>query len=562
MQGVIQLISVLANWSKMVPGSRKKIGFAILTGAVAGLGSTALIGVINAALNGSVSIRTISSFVALCIVIPTSGFIAQNLLYRLTAHATQELRLRMSRQILAAPYRRLEEMGVPKMMATITEDVPAVITAMVNMPVMFTHTAVILGCLVYLGWLSWPLLLLMLGYMFVGVMTYQLLLSRSVRYFRVVRENWDSFFKGIQALTHGNKELKLHRERRNDFLAEELSPAVKGIREFGVKANTFTAMAVNLGQILFFVFIGMMIFLTPLFLHVSRQSLIGYTITVLFMITPLTIILNLMSSFGTALVAAEKVKSLGLSLAEFPEEDVTTTRPASRWNRLALVDVAHLYKHETQGDNFWLGPLNLVLYPGELVFLIGGNGSGKTTLAKLLVGLYEPEQGELRLDDEVITSANRDFYRQHFSVIFSDFFLFDRLLGLGGAEVEAKGAEYLASLQLTHKVRIEDGKLSSVDLSQGQRKRLALLTAYLEDRPIYVFDEWASDQDPTFKEVFYHEILPNLKARGKTVIVISHDDRYYHLADRLIKLESGQVEFDKRQGQAVSAQNKASATVA
>jgi putative ATP-binding cassette transporter len=141
--------------------------------------------------------------------------------------------------------------------------------------------------------------------------------------------------------------------------------------------------------------------------------------------------------------------------------------------------------------------------------------------------------------------ADRDNYRQHFSAVFYDFFLFERLFGVEAKDVDAESQKYLALLQLNNKLEIKDGRFSTIDLSQGQRKRVALLNAYLEDRPIYIFDEWAADQDPQFKRIFYYELVPDLKARGKTVIVISHDDRYYGLADRLIKLESGKIEYDE-----------------
>jgi putative ATP-binding cassette transporter len=184
------------------------------------------------------------------------------------------------------------------------------------------------------------------------------------------------------------------------------------------------------------------------------------------------------------------------------------------------------------------------LRPGELVFITGGNGSGKTTLAKLLIGLYVPQQGEIRLDGKPITNEHRDNYRQLFSVVFSDFYLFENLLGLSDFNIDTRAQDYLTKLQLDRCVQIKDRTLSTLELSQGQRKRLALLTAYLEDRPIYVFDEWAADQDPQFKEIFYFELLGRLKEAGKTVIVISHDDRYYHVADRVIKLNYGLIEFD------------------
>jgi putative ATP-binding cassette transporter len=209
------------------------------------------------------------------------------------------------------------------------------------------------------------------------------------------------------------------------------------------------------------------------------------------------------------------------------------------------VGVTHAYHRELEESSFTLGPINLTFYPGELVFIVGGNGSGKSTLAKLITGLYRPETGEIRLDGKPIKDENQVWYRQHFSAVFSDFYLFERLIGLSNTDLNSLARHYLVQLQLDQKVQVKDGMLSTTALSQGQRKRLALLTAYLEDRPIYLFDEWASDQDPVFKEIFYTQLLPELKSRGKTVLVISHDDHYFHLAERIVKLDYGQVEYDK-----------------
>jgi putative ATP-binding cassette transporter len=183
------------------------------------------------------------------------------------------------------------------------------------------------------------------------------------------------------------------------------------------------------------------------------------------------------------------------------------------------------------------------LTPGEIVFVTGGNGSGKTTYAKLLTGLYVPTTGEIRCNGIAVNDENRFAYRQNFSTVFFDFFLFDCLLGLDASEADVEIADYLTTLDLAHKVDVRKGLLSTTELSQGQRKRLALLTAYLENRPIYVFDEWAADQDPMFKDVFYYQLLPALKRRGKAVVVISHDDRYFEIADRTIKLDSGRVDY-------------------
>ncbi|MFI1235193.1 ATP-binding cassette domain-containing protein [Nocardia salmonicida] len=196
---------------------------------------------------------------------------------------------------------------------------------------------------------------------------------------------------------------------------------------------------------------------------------------------------------------------------------------------------------ESDDAGFRLGPIDLVFEPGQITFIVGGNGSGKSTLAKLITGLYVPRSGSLSLNGERIDHDNIEWYRQNSSAVFTDFHLFEDYLGFDRPGIDADVQRYLDELQIAHKVTVQDGRLSTVDLSQGQRKRLALLTALLEDRQIYVFDEWAADQEPRFRDVFYHEILTDLKRRGKTVIVITHDDRYFDCADQLVKLDFGLV---------------------
>jgi putative pyoverdin transport system ATP-binding/permease protein len=196
-------------------------------------------------------------------------------------------------------------------------------------------------------------------------------------------------------------------------------------------------------------------------------------------------------------------------------------------------------------NGFALGPISLSLQPGELLFIIGGNGSGKSTLAKLITGLYAPQSGSIELNGKPVTQDNVEWYRQHFSAVFSDFYLFDSYLGFDRDTLDVEVSDYLKQLQLSHKVSVKDGVLSTTNLSQGQRKRLALLETYLENRPVYVFDEWASDQEPKFRELFYKQMLPELKRQHKIVIVITHDDRYFHLADHVMKLDYGKIEFDR-----------------
>jgi putative ATP-binding cassette transporter len=291
----------------------------------------------------------------------------------------------------------------------------------------------------------------------------------------------------------------------------------------------------------------------PTLKNVPSEVLTGYVLTILYLMGPLRQLMTALPAFGRAEIALQRIEDLGLSLSQRASEGGSVAAITLPWRRLELRKVLFGYPQDGRDGDFILGPIDCVLRPGEILFVVGGNGSGKSTLAKLLVGLYSPQDGEIRLDEQRISDHNREWYRQHFSVIFSDFYLFEDLLGLESQNLDKSAREYLSLLQLGHKVQVQNGELSTTALSQGQRRRLALLTAYLEDRPIYVFDEWAADQDPQYKKVFYTQILPELKARGKGVIVITHDDRYFDLADRIFKLDYGKPVIESETSTAVLA---------
>ena len=525
--------------------SPRLVVLAIIAGIASGASNTGLLALINAVLTGSTySTSTLAwAFVGLCVLVGVSRVVSEFLLTSLGQGALVHLRMQLSRKILSVPLRKLEELGAHRLMAALTDDVPNITGVVTTIPILCINVAVAVSCLVYLGWLSWGVLLLVLGCMVVGVVTYQLPVVRAMRHARLARESADALHNHLRALTDGVKELKLHSERREAFLTDSLQATSDALRRHNVNGFRIFTVAASWGQLLIFVVIGVLLFTLPLLWGADLRTMTGYTITILYMMTPLQVVMNSLPALGRANVALRKVEELGLEL-----EANATDRPAARppepersWRKLELSNVTHVYRREGEESDFVLGPIDLAIRRGELVFVAGGNGSGKTTLAKLIVGLYIPEAGEIRLDGMSVNDENREQYRGLFSVVFSDFFLFDSLLGLGEPRLDERAGDYLARLQLSHKVQVKGGALSSTDLSQGQRKRLALLTAYLEDRPVYLFDEWAADQDPHFKETFYLHLLPDLKARGKTVIVISHDDKYYYVADRLLKLEDGKL---------------------
>jgi len=542
MRELVRLGSYLLGLSRGIRLSRLSFGAAVAAGMVSGLSLAALVAVVNAIIGGSGSATGALAwaFVALVVLRPALRFASQLLLIRLTEHAFFALRVDLCRKILATPMRHLEELGRHRLMAGIAGDVGQIAPAIVLMPTLLMHLAVIVGFLAYLGWLYWPLLPLLLVCGAFGALTSRWAMGRAMALTAAGREWYDALFKHFQAVTDGAKELKMNRRRRSAFVAG-LETVARAHRREMRRADVVLAGVGSWTEMLFFLGVGGFLLLGPRLPGLGPEQLIGYVVTVLMMRTPIEGLINGLPTLTQAAVAARKVEALTASLAgQLPDEDAAEPRlPGAAWRELELVGVTHTYRGEAEDERFLLGPVDLTLRPGELVFVVGGNGSGKTTLAKVLLGIYAPEEGEIRLDGEPVGDHNRDAYRQHFSVVFSDFFLFETLLGADTPELDRKAREYLDLLRLQRKVRVSDGVLSTVDLSQGQRKRLALLGAYLEDRPIYLFDEWAADQDPQFKEIFYHHLLPELRARGKTLVVISHDDRYYGVADRVVRLEHG-----------------------
>jgi putative ATP-binding cassette transporter len=242
-------------------------------------------------------------------------------------------------------------------------------------------------------------------------------------------------------------------------------------------------------------------------------------------------------------VALSRIRELGVTLtAPAGERTVEVSASPVPPVRIEFDSVSFTYATQAgDEEGFTLGPIDLSIASGEVVFVTGGNGSGKSTLVRLLTGLYAPRSGQIRLNGCAIDDSSREQYRQNFTAVFADYYLFDRLFGVDALDRSAEIQQYLVLLGMDKKVRVLGDRFTTTALSSGQRRRLALLAAYLEDRPVYVFDEWAADQDPSYKEIFYLRLLPELQARGKCVIVITHDDRYFRYGDRVLKLEAGRI---------------------
>jgi putative ATP-binding cassette transporter len=409
------------------------VAIAALTGSLSGGCSVLLIALINNAIssNNSSASQLIWSFTGLALVTFLSSLLSRVLLVSLSQEAVYKLRLRLSGLILSCPLRHLEELGVNRLLATLTDDIQSISIAVFSLPFLCIDIALLIGCLAYLGWLSWAVLLVTLVFLAVAIASVQFLLTKGNRLMALAREEQDRLFKHFRAITDGIKELKLHARRREAFLTEELQVTAASSRDYRINGLRIATITTSFGELLFFIILGLLVFGLPKLTPINSLVLSGYVLTLTYLIRPLGSILEMLPALSQASIALQKIDTLGLSLAsrsEMISEDKPNPQPFSK--SIELIQITHTYRRENQESNFTLGPIDLTFHPGELVFIVGGNGSGKSTLAKLITGLYIPEAGEIRLDGEAIIEQNREAYRQLFATVFSDFYLFERILGI------------------------------------------------------------------------------------------------------------------------------------
>jgi putative ATP-binding cassette transporter len=520
------------------------VALALGAAVLSGLASGGLIAFVNSALNSPQSggARMGWMFLGLVVLSLATAVAANVTIAFFYRKVLLDLQLRLAKKITETPLRNLEEIGNAPLLAVLTDDVAKIGEVATAIVPLIANVATTVVCFGYLIWLSWPAFVGTSIFILAGGLSYKFLMGREQVIVKAGRDELDSVYRYFHDLTHGLKELKLNQPRSHEFLNGVLRPAAFTVqRHLFLWDVTFAAIS-TWGRFLILVVVGLVLFLLPQFISLKAGVLSGYVVALLYVRSSLLSVLDALPHLSAAMVALRKIESFGLAVSDEGRDSRQVADLPAGWKTLRLAGVTHSYYHDREDCQFTLGPIDLSLQRGEIVFLIGGNGSGKTTLSKVIMGLYPPESGMIYLDGTPVNHEDLAAYRQLFAAVFTDFHLFEDLLGLDASKLEEEGKAYLAKLDLDHKVTIEQGKLSTTRaLSRGQQQRLALLAAYLEDRPFYVFDEWAANQDPAFKEVFYTQLLPELKAKGKGVLVISHDDQYFGVGDRILKLVDGKL---------------------
>lgn len=459
-----------------------------------------------------------------------------------------DLRSRLVKRILDTDIERVERLGSARLLASLSADVRNVTIAFVRLPELVQGTILTLACVFYLGWLSWPMLMVTAAWIAATMAFGSWLVRRVYHHIKLVREAEDALYRDYENVIRGRKELRLNRSRARRLFDETYTANAHRYRHHIIRADTFHLSANNWANIMMLGAIGVVFFLANGLGWATPAVAATYALTILFLRTPLIGAVGALPTLIAAQVAFDKLRSL--ELADY-QPDFDTPKPIrTDWQTIELRGVCFAYDrnlddtdtHAGTRPGFAIGPIDLTLRRGELVFLIGGNGSGKTTLARLLTGLYAPKSGDILVDGVAIDSSARASFRQLFAAVFTDFHLFDQLLtGDGQPASQTFIDDWRTRLGLEGKLALDGERILDTQLSQGQRKRVALMLALAESRDILLLDEWAADQDPIFRRVFYRELLPVFAERGHTVFAISHDDHYFEHADRLLEMRAGQL---------------------
>jgi len=528
------------------------IGFAVVlsvTGAAAGVGIVGLIEREIASFTSSSEpiANSFGLFVLAIFAVVVFGVSSQYILSKLSASVVYDIRATIVKKLMGTSYERIEKIGGHRVYATLTDDVNSISNGFMLFPQFINSVSTVMLCFAYLIYSSWQLFLVIAAMIVVIVAVAYTLLRFGLINLKNLRELDDELFSGYKAMIDGGKEIGVNSARKAFVHDEILLPVFGRIKKMSVKVEVIFIVLSNWTASLILTVMGIIVFGSQYFLTgIPAEVVVAFMLVVFYLAGPIENLVDMVVEFGKALVAYRKIESLQLADAdEYKAQQNTVTGSFDSWNSIRIKKVAYTYRADENNDDhrFSIGPLDLEINRGDTIFLIGGNGSGKSTFAKLLCGLYTPDTGGIYMDDVLVKKGtNCVDYRNQFSTIFSDFHLFDQVLdNEGGVADDKVVTKYLEKMLLSDKVSSENGVLSSTKLSQGQRKRLALILSYLESSSICIYDEWAADQDPHFRSLFYTSILPELKAQGKTLIIISHDDRYFHHCDRLIKLESGHL---------------------
>lgn len=486
-----------------------------------------------------------SMFVAFGLVSIISRFIADYLISLIGRSFISKIRTDITNGMIASDLADVEKIGVSRLTRTFTSDISTVGVAVTGILFAISNMFISIACIVYLFYLSINASVFIIVSIFLGALLYYFLVKRGSAHVVQTFRNVDSLQRLFVSIAQGVSQIKLNSRARQRVVAEG-HESIKSINSSFSSGYNWFAASERMIQMLSYILLGSVAFV--IMYPTNETAALQYCIVLIYLFGPLLGMVQAIPSVTEADVALSRVEQLTQPFGELVNAralDASASSGGRQETRceLSFQDVSYFYNDltsEPQG-NFSLNSMSFEVRSGEVVFIVGGNGSGKTTTAKLLTGLYSPDAGEIRLNGVLIDKNNLAWYSEHFCATFQDHFVFEWMMPEYNDPNAAKMDEWIQRLDLVD--RIDRTKMSTERLSQlsaGEKRRLTLLASILEDRPIYVFDEWAADQQPEMRAYFYENVIRELLEKGKLVVVITHDERYFGMADKLIRLERGE----------------------
>jgi len=483
------------------------------------------------------SFRLFFIFILAVLIYSVSQKINNELVIDFIEKRIAEIRLNVIDNVRSTYLRTYESIGTDKIYTSLTFDIKAVsdISSTISLTIrVFLGYGFLLFYMAYLSLTAFVIFISIQVLLLLFTLYSQIRLRAVIK---EIRETEKNLFESFRHLFDGFKETRLDHKKNDDFYNNSLKYHTENVRREKIKEIKYITGAYTASYGIWIYLMVLLIFLIPFATESKIEVLFEYICIIMYM--SISFIVQEIMRFTVASISVQRFYELEQELTILDQEISTTAEEKDnfKFHNISYVDIKFHYESQSRYA-FSVGPLSLTINAGEIVFIVGGNGSGKSTLVKLITGLYNIDSGKVFLDGKEIQISQ---YRWMFSPIFPDFHLFDRLYGLSGIIDEKEVNNMIRLMKLEKAVQFSSGKFTSLDLSTGQKKRLAMVAAMMENKPIFIFDEWAADQDPHFRDYFYNTLLPMFKVKGKTVIAITHDDRYFHVADKVVKLEYGKL---------------------
>lgn len=483
-------------------------------------------------------------FFGLILVSFSATIVLQNNVARLTYDLMFEMELSIIEKLRNASYDSFLQLGKEKVYTAIAD--AETIGRLPEFLLLSINSSVSILCSLFFLLYTSPaggITIFILFLILLGVFLHR---NKTVsRYLNESRTVQNRYYFFLNELMSGFRQIKISQRRNDNLFNDHLLRNRKIVRELNIRSSKMYISNQLYGVYCWYILIGVIVFVLPSLLRLNVAETVSFITAILFMMSPMGGLISVLPFFTRMKIALERMGEVDRLL-----RTDRTSRPfqesCGEFESIEFRDLFYSYNTGKTGE-FSVNIQNLTIGRSEIIFLVGGNGSGKTTFINLLTGLYKPLSGRVFINGKEVDWEEFGVFSNNMAVVYTDHHLFsENYDGHDFSEANSRLRHWKESINVKGILNIDQEKNRlNIGFSKGQQKRLALMLALLEDKPIIVLDEWAAEQDPSNRRDFYEKWLGRIREMGKTIIVISHDDDSFNQADRIIKFDFGRIVSDE-----------------